>query len=66
VIEELRAEQKQLTEHLAIAGVQWLQFRVRGDFIGMRRVDAVIDEVSRDLTRVERKIRREEKRAGAA
>jgi hypothetical protein len=65
-LEELTTQVECLHEDLGVAAVQWLQFRVRGDFIGMGRAGAVIDELCAELTRVERRIKRRGKRANAA
>jgi hypothetical protein len=62
----MEAEVERIHEDLGVAAMQWLQFRVRGDFIGMERAGAVIDELCAELTRVERRIKRREKRASAA
>jgi phage shock protein A len=64
--EELVAQHERLTKDLMEVASQWVQFRVRRDFIGMGRTSAVMDEQCAELRRIERRIAREEKRASAA
>jgi hypothetical protein len=65
-LEELTVEHEHLTEDLMEVARQWLEFRVVRDFVGMERTKTVMDEQCAELRRIERKIKRREKRADAA
>jgi hypothetical protein len=65
-LEELVVEQERITEDLMEVARQWLECRVLRDFTGMERTKGVMDEQCSALRHIERKIKREEKRAGAA